>query len=142
MALEFVYVSTHLRDCTCESAAEASEVYKGQTEAVRQFFQQHFPDAVPMMPELVDDFFANPDASLVMTKCYPWHYKNSVCLMGDAAHAIVPFYGQGMNAGFEDCTYLNELLNKYHHDFDKVLPEYTRNRKPASDVITYLALNT
>jgi kynurenine 3-monooxygenase len=110
-------------------------------ESVQQFFQQHFPDAVPMMPELVDDFFANPDASLVMTKCYPWHYKNAVCLMGDAAHAIVPFYGQGMNAGFEDCTYLNELLNQYHDDFDKVMPEYTRIRKPAGDAILQLALN-
>jgi kynurenine 3-monooxygenase len=94
-----------------------------------------------MMPELVDDFFANPDASLVMTKCYPWHYKDRVCLMGDAAHAIVPFYGQGMNAGFEDCTYLNALLEEYHDDFSRVLPEYTRLRKPAGDAILQLALN-
>jgi len=110
-------------------------------EAVKAFFLEHFPDAVPMMPELVDDFFANPDASLIMTKCYPWHYKNSICLMGDAAHAIVPFYGQGMNAGFEDCTYLNELLNQYADDFNRVLPEYTRIRKPAGDAILELALN-
>jgi kynurenine 3-monooxygenase len=110
-------------------------------EAVRAFFDEQFPDAVSLMPELVDDFFANPDASLVMTKCYPWHYKDSVCLMGDAAHAIVPFYGQGMNAGFEDCTYLNALLDEYHDDFARVLPEYTRLRKPAGDAILQLALN-
>ena len=110
-------------------------------EAVRGFFDEHFADAVPMMPELVDDFFANPDASLVMTKCYPWHYKDSVCLMGDAAHAIVPFYGQGMNAGFEDCTYLNALLTEHNDDFEKVMPEYTRLRKPAGDAILELALN-
>lgn len=110
-------------------------------DAVRDFFQIHFPDAVAMMPELTDDFFANPDASLVMTKCYPWHYKNSMCLMGDAAHAIVPFYGQGMNAGFEDCTYLNALLEEHNDDFDVVLPEYTRLRKPAGDAILQLALN-
>ena len=110
-------------------------------EAVRGFFDEHFADAVPMMPELVEDFFANPDASLVMTKCYPWHYKDSVCLMGDAAHAIVPFYGQGMNAGFEDCTYLNALLTQYNEDFEKVMPEYTRLRKPAGDAILELALN-
>ena len=61
--------------------------------------------------------------------------------MGDAAHAIVPFYGQGMNAGFEDCTYLNALLEEHHDDFDKVLPEYTRLRKPAGDAILQLALN-
>ncbi len=110
-------------------------------EAVRAFFHEHFADAVPMMPELVDDFFANPDASLVMTKCYPWHYKDTVCLMGDAAHAIVPFYGQGMNAGFEDCTYLNTLLDQFSDDFEKVMPEYTRLRKPAGDAILELALN-
>ena len=110
-------------------------------EAVRAFFHDHFSDAVPMMPELVEDFFANPDASLVMTKCYPWHYKDSVCLMGDAAHAIVPFYGQGMNAGFEDCTYLNMLLDEFNDDFEKVMPEYTRLRKPAGDAILQLALN-
>ena len=110
-------------------------------EAVRAFFHEHFSDAVPMMPELVEDFFANPDASLVMTKCYPWHYKDSICLMGDAAHAIVPFYGQGMNAGFEDCTYLNMLLDEFNDDFEKVMPEYTRLRKPAGDAILQLALN-
>ena len=110
-------------------------------EAVKAFFDEHFADAVPMMPELVDDFFANPDASLVMTKCYPWHYKDRVCLMGDAAHAIVPFYGQGMNAGFEDCTYLNALLDEHHDDFASALPEYTRLRKPAGDAILQLALN-
>jgi kynurenine 3-monooxygenase len=110
-------------------------------EAVKAFFDEHFADAVPMMPELVDDFFANPDASLVMTKCNPWHYKDRVCLMGDAAHAIVPFYGQGMNAGFEDCTYLNALLDEHHDDFASVLPEYTRLRKPAGDAILQLALN-
>jgi kynurenine 3-monooxygenase len=111
------------------------------SDAVRAFFHEHFADAVPMMPELVEDFFANPDASLVMTKCYPWHYKDSVCLMGDAAHAIVPFYGQGMNAGFEDCTYLNMLLDQFKDDFEKVMPEYTRLRKPAGDAILQLALN-
>jgi kynurenine 3-monooxygenase len=110
-------------------------------DSVRAFFQEHFPDAVPLMPELIEDFFANPDASLVMTKCYPWHYKSSICLMGDAAHAIVPFYGQGMNAGFEDCTYLNGLLDQFNDDFDKVMPEYTRLRKPAGDAILELALN-
>lgn len=109
-------------------------------DAVRSFFQAHFADAVPMMPELVEDYFANPDASLVMTKCYPWHYGDKVCLMGDAAHAIVPFYGQGMNAGFEDCTYLNQLLDEYGDDFEKVFPEYTRLRKPAGDAILELAL--
>jgi kynurenine 3-monooxygenase len=109
-------------------------------EAVNAFFQQNFADAKAMMPELTDDFFANPDASLVMTKCYPWHYEDKVCLLGDAAHAIVPFYGQGMNAGFEDCTILNRLLQENNDDFDKIFSAFTAERKPAGDAILELAL--
>ncbi len=109
-------------------------------DAVKAFFQKHFPDAVAMMPELTDDFFANPNASLVMTKCYPWNYHDKVCLMGDAAHAIVPFYGQGMNAGFEDCTVLDRLMHEHNNDFAKVFPAFTKERKPAGDAILELAL--
>jgi kynurenine 3-monooxygenase len=108
--------------------------------AVTSFFQEHFPDALALMPELVDDFFANPDASLVMTKCFPWHYEDKVCLLGDAAHAIVPFYGQGMNAGFEDCSVMQRLINEYEGDFKKILPAFTTERKPAGDAILELAL--
>jgi kynurenine 3-monooxygenase len=107
---------------------------------VKAFFEQHFPDAVPMMPELTDDFFANPNASLVMMKCYPWHYEDKMCLLGDAAHAIVPFYGQGMNCGFEDCTALNRLMDEFNDDFSKILPAFTAERKPAGDAILELAL--
>jgi kynurenine 3-monooxygenase len=109
-------------------------------ESVTAFFKEHFPDALPMMPELTDDFFANPDASLVMMKCYPWHYADKLCLLGDAAHAIVPFYGQGMNCGFEDCTALNRLMDEFGDDFTKVFPAFTRERKPAGDAILELAL--
>lgn len=109
-------------------------------EAVRAFFEKNFPDALPMMPELIEDYFANPDASLVMTKCYPWHYEDKICLLGDAAHAIVPFYGQGMNAGFEDCTAMNRLLDETGDDFTRVFPAFTRERKPAGDAILELAL--
>jgi kynurenine 3-monooxygenase len=109
-------------------------------EAVTTFFKKNFPDALELMPELTDDFFANPDASLVMVKCNPWHYKENICLLGDAAHAIVPFYGQGMNAGFEDCTVLNELISTHHEDYSKIFPEYSRIRKPAGDAILELAL--
>ncbi|MFN0033202.1 MAG: FAD-dependent oxidoreductase [Flavobacteriales bacterium] len=107
---------------------------------VNEFFKKNFPDAMEMMPELTDDFFANPDASLVMTKCYPWHYEDKVCLLGDAAHAIVPFYGQGMNAGFEDCTILNRLMEENADDFSKIFPAFTKERKPAGDAILELAL--
>ncbi len=109
-------------------------------DSVKAFFQKHFPDAVAMMPELTDDFFANPNASLVMTKCYPWNYHDKVCLLGDAAHAIVPFYGQGMNAGFEDCTVLDRLMQEHDDDFAKVFPAFTKERKPAGDAILELAL--
>jgi len=109
-------------------------------EQVIAFFDQFFPDVVGIMPELTDDFFANPDASLVMTKCYPWNYQDKVCILGDAAHAIVPFYGQGMNAGFEDCTILNELMDENNEDFTKIFPEFTKLRKPAGDAILELAL--
>jgi kynurenine 3-monooxygenase len=109
-------------------------------EAVTAFFHKHFPDAVAMMPELTDDFFANPNASLVMTKCYPWNYQDTVCLLGDAAHAIVPFYGQGMNAGFEDCTVMSQMMGEYNNDFAKIFPEFTKARKPAGDAILELAL--
>jgi kynurenine 3-monooxygenase len=109
-------------------------------DAVKAFFNEHFADVVPMMPELTDDYFANPNASLVMMKCYPWHYEDKLCLLGDAAHAIVPFYGQGMNCGFEDCTALNRLMDDFGDDFSKVFPEFTKERKPAGDAILELAL--
>ncbi len=109
-------------------------------DAVSDFFKKYFPDAMEMMPDLTDDFFANPDASLVMTKCYPWHYEDKVCLLGDAAHAIVPFYGQGMNAGFEDCTILNQLMEENEDDFSKIFAAFTKERKPCGDAILELAL--
>jgi kynurenine 3-monooxygenase len=75
---------------------------------VRRFFEEEFPDAVPLMPGLLDDFRNNPTGSLVTIRCAPWSYQDKVCLVGDAAHAVVPFYGQGMNAAFEDCVVLDE----------------------------------
>jgi len=72
-------------------------------EAVEAFFKKYFPDVIPVMPNYVSEFFENPTSSLVTIKCDPWHYGENVLLLGDASHAIVPFYGQGMNSGFEDC---------------------------------------
>jgi kynurenine 3-monooxygenase len=107
---------------------------------VLDFFEKYFPDAKAMMPELLLDFNTNPTASLVMTKCNPWNYKNQVALMGDAAHAIVPFYGQGMNCGFEDCTELNRLMTEMGEDHPDLLKEYSKLRKPNGDAILELAL--
>jgi len=109
-------------------------------EDVSKFFNREFPDAVPLMPELLEDFAQNPTSSLVTVKCYPW-VKNKTVLIGDAAHAIVPFYGQGMNAGFEDCRILNLLLEQHHDNWDVVLPQFQQQRKPNADAIAQLALD-
>src|SRR5262249_5640252 len=85
-------------------------------DEVRRFFGEQFSDAVPLMPNLLDDFKNNPTGSLVTIRCAPWFYKDKVALVGDAAHAVVPFYGQGMNAAFEDCVVLDECLEKFPRD--------------------------
>lgn len=107
---------------------------------VEQFFAETFPDAKALMPELLHDFETNPTSSLVTIRCYPW-VRNKTVLLGDAAHGIVPFYGQGMNAGFEDCRILNDLLNQHKDDWDAVLPEFQKLRKPDTDAIAQLALD-
>ena len=109
-------------------------------EEVTKFFKTYFPSALEHMPELLSDFKANPSASLVTVRCKPWHYKN-VCLMGDAAHAIVPFYGQGMNAGFEDCLILDEIIDRHKmDDWDAVFNEFTNTHADNGAAIAELAL--
>ena len=109
-------------------------------EQVESFFKTEFPDAVPLMPTLIEDFMNNPTSSLVTVKCFPWTFDNKIALIGDAAHAIVPFYGQGMNCGFEDCVVLNDLIDKHKEDWTKILPEYQALRKPDGDAIADLAI--
>jgi kynurenine 3-monooxygenase len=106
---------------------------------VSAFFETHFPDAVPIMPDLENDFFENPTSSLVTIRCYPWKHQ-STCLIGDAAHAIVPFYGQGMNCGFEDVRELDELLDENNEDWESTLEKFQVQRKPNGDAILDLAL--
>lgn len=105
-----------------------------------RFFGEIFPDAIPLIPDLTHQYFNNPTSSLVIIRCAPWNYKDKVALMGDAAHAIVPFYGEGMNCGFEDCFVFDQLLEKHQGDFSKVLPEYAKTRKPNGDAIAELSL--
>lgn len=107
---------------------------------VTAFFQEVFPDALTQMPTLTDDYFANPTASLVIVRCAPWHYKDKACLMGDAAHAIVPFYGQGMNAGFEDCSVFDTLSDELWDDKAVLFTRFSEQRKPDGDAIADLAL--
>jgi len=110
-------------------------------EKVTAFFTKTFTDAVPLMPTLEEDFFNNPTASLVTVKCYPWIREDKFALIGDAAHAMVPFFGQGMNCGFEDCSVLNSLIDKYKDEWTNILNEYQELRKPDGDAICDLALN-
>jgi kynurenine 3-monooxygenase len=107
---------------------------------VRRFFDEEFPDAVTLMPTLLDDFRENPTGSLVTIRCAPWFYLEKVCLVGDAAHAVVPFYGQGMNAAFEDCVVLDKCLERFSDDRERAFAEYFRRRKENADAIADLAI--
>ena len=107
---------------------------------VRLFFEEEFPDAMPLMPSLLDDFRNNPTGSLVTIRCAPWFYRDKVCLVGDAAHAVVPFYGQGMNAAFEDCVVLDECLEEFPENRERAFAEYFRRRKENADALADLAI--
>jgi kynurenine 3-monooxygenase len=107
---------------------------------VLEFFKSQFPDAVPLMPDLAENFFANPTGTMVTIKCLPWHFEGRALLLGDAAHAIVPFFGQGINCGFEDCTILLELLDRHGADWSRVFAEFQEARKVNTDAIADLAV--
>lgn len=109
-------------------------------DKVRRFFGEEFPDAVPLMPSLLEDFRENPTGSLVTIRCAPWHYLDKVALVGDAAHAVVPFYGQGMNAAFEDCVVLDECLAEFPNDRGRAFAEYSARRKANTDALADLAV--
>ena len=110
-------------------------------EIVVEFFKEEFADALELMPNLVDDFFENPTAPLGTVKCSPWHYKGNTLLMGDSAHAIVPFYGQGMNASFEDVVEFDAILEQYEGDWETIFSEFGRTRKKDTDAIADLAID-
>ncbi|MFZ9587728.1 MAG: FAD-dependent oxidoreductase [Crocinitomicaceae bacterium] len=109
-------------------------------EAVNNFFQTTFPDFYEMMPNIADAWEDHPLSNLAIIRCYPWA-NGKVALMGDAAHATVPFYGQGMNAGFEDCTVMNRLMHKHNHDWDAIFAEYSIERKPDGDALQDLSVD-
>jgi len=110
-------------------------------EHVLEFFEKYFKDALELMPNLVDDFFENPTSPLGTVKCSPWHYKGNTLLMGDAAHAIVPFYGQGMNASFEDVVEFDKVLDEGHDDWETIFKIYEKSRKKDTDAIADLAID-
>lgn len=108
---------------------------------VRKLFEEDFPDLLPHLPELDQEYFENPVGTLGTIKCYPWQAFGKTLLMGDAAHAIVPFYGQGMNASFEDVWVLDQVWERFHGDWSKILPAFSEERKPDADAIADLAID-
>ena len=108
-------------------------------EDVTSFFTKNLPDTIDVIPKLAEDFFKNPTSTLVTMKCFPWTFEDKIALIGDACHAIVPFYGQGMNAGFEDISVLNEMMVKYGNDWKTIFSEYEKSRKPNADAIAELS---
>lgn len=112
----------------------------GTGSAVVRFFEERFPDALRLMPQLAENYGANPTGAMVTIKCSPWHVEGRAMLLGDAAHAIVPFFGQGINCGFEDCTDLVELLDRHGADWKRVFAEFEKERKINTDAIADMAL--
>ncbi|HRH43174.1 MAG TPA: NAD(P)/FAD-dependent oxidoreductase [Pyrinomonadaceae bacterium] len=114
------------------------ELLKDETNLMN-FFETNFADAIPLMPTLVEDFFTNPIGNLGTIKCFPWNIGGKALLIGDAAHAVVPFYGQGMNASFEDCRILNQMISESENNWEEIFAEFTRIRKPNADAIADMA---
>ena len=131
------------------SASDAAFDHLMDKRSVEEFFEREFPDAVSLMPTLVDDFFENPTGELGTVKCWPWNIGGKVMLLGDAAHAMVPFYGQGMNCAFEDVRVLASLLDEQLSNqpmsargligWQEVFEKYRELRKPNTDAIADMA---
>ena len=109
--------------------------------AVQNFFTKEFPGIAELIPDLTEQFFNNPTSSLVTVQCYPWVRDGKFSLIGDAAHALVPFFGQGMNCGFEDCLVLNQLMDKFPDQWNEILENFQQLRKPDADAIADMAIN-
>ena len=129
--------------CTLFAPYEGEESFEelNNNEDVKKYFKKIFPDLVPLIPDLCEQFFSNPTSSMAIMRTYPWHVDDKSILIGDAAHATVPFYGQGMNAGFEDCRILDELLDKHNNNFKTCFKEYSQVRKPNGDGVQDLSMH-
>lgn len=128
--------------CTLFSPFEGKDSFDDldTPKKVENFFNRVFKDFTPLIPDLVDQFFNNPTSSMGIFKCYPWHLGNYCALIGDAAHATVPFYGQGMNASFEDCRILDQIIEE-ESNMQKALQKYSKSRKPNGDGLQDLSLH-
>ncbi len=128
--------------CTCFWPMQGPESFATihTPEQIEAHFRRQFPDAVPLMPTLREDYAENPTGSLVTIRCEPWHYRDKVALLGDSCHAVVPFFGQGANAAFEDCVVLEECLRESAGDRGRAFAEYQRRRKVNTDALADLSL--
>jgi kynurenine 3-monooxygenase len=127
--------------CTLFLAHTGENSFEQLTDekSLMRFFETNFADAIPLMPTLIEDFFTNPIGNLGTIKCFPWNVGGKSLLLGDSAHAIVPFYGQGMNASFEDCRVLDSLIEKHGAEWETIFDEFTKERKPNTDAIAEMA---
>jgi kynurenine 3-monooxygenase len=127
--------------CTLFLAHTGENSFEQLTDekSLLEFFEANFADAIPLMPTLTEDFFTNPVGNLGTVKCFPWNVGGKSLLLGDSAHAVVPFYGQGMNASFEDCRVLNNLIEQHGADWKTVFDEFTTARKDNTDAIAQMA---
>ena len=110
-------------------------------EKIIEFFEKDFPDTLALIPDVLKEFENNPTGKLGTVKCYPWAYKGNTLLLGDSSHAIVPFYGQGMNASFEDVFVFDSVLNQFEGDWATVFSEFQKQRKIDADAIADLAID-
>lgn len=110
-------------------------------DKVRTFFEAQFPDVVPRIPDLVETFFNHPTGHLASSTCHPWRHKSRVCLIGDSAHAMVPFYGQGMNCAFEDVTVLDGLIESLNGRWREILPAFEQARTRDAEAITQMSFD-
>jgi kynurenine 3-monooxygenase len=117
------------------------DVEEGSDKDVEAYFKKYFPDVMSIMPNYLKDFRRNPSCQLVQAKASPWNYKDKMLIMGDAAHAIVPFYGQGMNAGMEDVLAFSEALDTTNNDLSKAVVAFAKSRQPTGEAIAELSLN-
>ena len=141
-SFEEIY-SRELRQKNTETKSDfdlSASSAKSAADSVLDFFEKNFPDAIPLMPALAEDFFTNPTGNLGTVKCFPWNVGGKALLLGDSAHAMVPFYGQGMNCAFEDCRILDSIIEEHGaENWEKIFTEFTLTRKPNADAICDLA---
>jgi kynurenine 3-monooxygenase len=128
--------------CTLFAPTTGDNSFEGlnSQQEVEEYFKTIFPDFIALVPNLYEQWNANPTSALGIVRTYPWHINDTALLIGDAAHATVPFYGQGMNAGFEDCRILDELLDEFGNNLKGCFEEYSKQRKPNADGLQDLSM--